>query len=617
MNEKGQPIVPPILTAQQALRHLTKLYLSYVPVIRALDDCYDQCIQPQKRRLMRVTLDTTIVRLLQIRADIVRLNVAHTLPDYPQLVKSVIENNSSLIDLDIPIPRYLSDRGMPIDNRNNTRNVYELCLEECLPNYNVMTSSSAGESSSGSRHIILPHLRMSRETAIRMIARAERGRQGALRARLMRELRAEDIIRRRRERGEVLSQHRATVMIQSLWRGYSTRQKVKQQRISELIFLSMKPPSYAQPKIVLEDTTKAVNHNGTTTATATIPSQPAQRLSQSQPIVHASSTRYDPLLKESLVRRSRKDKQYDNELLFQEAIQAVTREMTETESAMMSEALWKERYDWFVTQRTNGNNADLTMDDFYIEKYPDSPEAKQALIAQEAASKKKGKKKGKDAAEEKNKADEKKTDKKAAAASDKDNKKKDDKKDKKGNNADEVDPATLTSIGPSSFVHHLHECIEEYRRVWASLDESDNPTQSYSVELIKQSVRPIVETKVRAEVDSRMNGYLLNVKAEMAALKGDKKKGKKGGKKGAKKEEAPAKAPEEEAKVVEEESKEQLQPPAAETAEVKEEIPVSPANGKKGKKGGSKADKNATKKCCERFCSVCAYELKRSNNACY
>ena len=48
---------------------------SYVQILRRLGECYDQIIHPQKRRLLRHVLDGTIGRMLEIKQELVKLEL--------------------------------------------------------------------------------------------------------------------------------------------------------------------------------------------------------------------------------------------------------------------------------------------------------------------------------------------------------------------------------------------------------------------------------------------------------------------------------------------------------------------------------------------------------------
>lgn len=48
------------------------LYIRYVEIYRKLEEAYDQMVHPQKRILMKQMLDNTMVRMCEVKQNIVR-----------------------------------------------------------------------------------------------------------------------------------------------------------------------------------------------------------------------------------------------------------------------------------------------------------------------------------------------------------------------------------------------------------------------------------------------------------------------------------------------------------------------------------------------------------------
>ena len=86
---------------------------------------------------------------------------------------------------------------------------------------------------------------MSKEQAIRIIQKNERGRQGMVRAKLMKELKDEEIVRRRlsTEGNVEKDPDAAAILIQKTFRGWLSRSRTKRQAAEELVFIGMRPPS--------------------------------------------------------------------------------------------------------------------------------------------------------------------------------------------------------------------------------------------------------------------------------------------------------------------------------------------------------------------------------------
>ena len=59
-------LVPRVITQEEAFQHFSYLYVRYLQVLRKLDDCYDQMVHPQKRRDLRIALDTVMARVVQV-----------------------------------------------------------------------------------------------------------------------------------------------------------------------------------------------------------------------------------------------------------------------------------------------------------------------------------------------------------------------------------------------------------------------------------------------------------------------------------------------------------------------------------------------------------------------
>ena len=48
---------PRTITPEEAYQHFCFLYVSYIQVFRKLEDCYDQCVHPQKRQDIKLSLE--------------------------------------------------------------------------------------------------------------------------------------------------------------------------------------------------------------------------------------------------------------------------------------------------------------------------------------------------------------------------------------------------------------------------------------------------------------------------------------------------------------------------------------------------------------------------------
>lgn len=78
------------------------LFLNYVTITNQLDKCYDQMIHPQKREVIGRLLDMSLGRLLELKAEIVRIE----LDNYCFFDNILIELKLTHSDLEIHVPRY-------------------------------------------------------------------------------------------------------------------------------------------------------------------------------------------------------------------------------------------------------------------------------------------------------------------------------------------------------------------------------------------------------------------------------------------------------------------------------------------------------------------------------
>ncbi|XP_060104197.1 IQ and AAA domain-containing protein 1-like [Heteronotia binoei] len=198
---------------------LATLFVRYVQIARRLEACYDQAVQPQKRPILRRLLDGVLGRLLELKQQLVDLQLS----EYHYLDHVLQELGLTPADLEVPIPRYfLSERAKALQERQEV-------LAEILAR--VAPSKSAAA----------PRPSMPREEAVRLVQMAERMRQGRLRARFMREIRRdEERERKARESGlEEPNRGQAAVCIQKVWKGCLQRRFTQLARQQEMVFIGM------------------------------------------------------------------------------------------------------------------------------------------------------------------------------------------------------------------------------------------------------------------------------------------------------------------------------------------------------------------------------------------
>lgn len=68
--ENGQPF-------EVGFQHYALLYIKYLQIYKKLEDCYDQMVHPQKRRSIKSVLKSTIVRILELKQQLIFFNPRH------------------------------------------------------------------------------------------------------------------------------------------------------------------------------------------------------------------------------------------------------------------------------------------------------------------------------------------------------------------------------------------------------------------------------------------------------------------------------------------------------------------------------------------------------------
>jgi len=97
------------------------LYIRYIDCYRRLEDCYDQLAHPQKRRLLKEMLENAMVRMCEVKLNLVRYST-HTQvvqSDFINLDEVVMELKLTPRVLEVPVPRYFrEDRKDKIEERD-------------------------------------------------------------------------------------------------------------------------------------------------------------------------------------------------------------------------------------------------------------------------------------------------------------------------------------------------------------------------------------------------------------------------------------------------------------------------------------------------------------------
>ncbi|KAJ3302620.1 Dynein regulatory complex protein 11 [Kappamyces sp. JEL0829] len=203
-----------------AFQHMAVLYVKYIQLYRKLEDAYDGMLHPQKRRLLKEAVVACMGRLIEVKHILVELECS----DYLNFNDILQDLNLSPDALRVPIPRHLlEERAADVEARKN-----------------LLGAMNAKDFSFGATNSLFPDFSL--DAAIKIIQNNERGRQGKLRAKYMRDLRLEA------QREKMLISHsesqdngsaKAALTIQRVYRGFRGRQVARKLQREELVFLGM------------------------------------------------------------------------------------------------------------------------------------------------------------------------------------------------------------------------------------------------------------------------------------------------------------------------------------------------------------------------------------------
>ncbi|XP_031236038.1 IQ and AAA domain-containing protein 1-like isoform X2 [Mastomys coucha] len=284
--EKEPSLLEPVPSRErQSLQYrISVLYLYYLGLLRRFDLAYDQMVQPQKRRLLRRLLDGVAGRVLELKDELVRVDLCET-----HCLDRVLQDlKLTPADLEVPIPKYFQLE------QSSAMKARQQMLAEILTRLEPLISQE--------------NLRgLNRTEALILVQSAERARQGRLRATFMREIRKEEERDRKiRENGrQRFSQDQGAIVIQKVWKGYQQRKCIEQVRRVEMEFIGMLPS----------------------------PSQTA---------------RMNVLAQAFIGEETRRTRQVEKEEEFQEAIGKTHESLTETEGPDMKERMKDQIRQWFI-----------------------------------------------------------------------------------------------------------------------------------------------------------------------------------------------------------------------------------------------------------------------------
>jgi SpoVK/Ycf46/Vps4 family AAA+-type ATPase len=245
--ENGQPFEP-------QFQHHALLYIKYMQIYKKLEDCHDQMVHPQKRRTIKKVLRSTIVRILELKAQLIHFN--------PRTKNRFVALDEVLTDLKLnpetiewKVPRYFLDEKEcreEIEDKQHKvdhwLNLFGLSTEPDM----LLDKKDPFEKG------------LTTDQAVAIIQKNERGRMGIQRADMVctwrkESYRKEERQRRQAERGgkedeDLLeSQVLAATRIAAHWKRRVDRRRFLRMREEEFEFLGMSNTKHEQKESIVAD----------------------------------------------------------------------------------------------------------------------------------------------------------------------------------------------------------------------------------------------------------------------------------------------------------------------------------------------------------------------------
>ncbi|NXQ61563.1 DRC11 protein, partial [Anthoscopus minutus] len=217
LQREREEFLQPEEDLEKVKKMLAMAYIKYLEIFRNLEEAHDNLIHQQKRAAVQQVLDGVIGRILEIKKEMVALDISecHYLDDFLIDLKRVPQ------DLEIPIPKYFVKENLRILQER------EEYLQGILLNAGLLQMKE-------------PVKAMTLEEAIKVIQVAERARQGRARAAFMKKIFLEEKRQSKKKEQETgRNPDDAAICIQKVWRGYSQRKKTEKLWEEEMIFLGM------------------------------------------------------------------------------------------------------------------------------------------------------------------------------------------------------------------------------------------------------------------------------------------------------------------------------------------------------------------------------------------
>ena len=305
-NESGQAVRTPLSFNRSRLQnietwpndeifqHYACLYIKYIDIYRKLEQCYDQIVHPQKRQFIKKVLESTIVRICEMKQDMVVFN-NRPKSIYVHLDQLLFDLKYDPSIIEIPVPSYFKEddrikvelafkepivRGKKKKKARKSKKKKKAAeekpeeepkttLEKQFLINKIMDTHLSGPNYKGSEPVEeivqdpVRDLDMDIVTAICLIQKNERGRQGRLRiqqilSRHLTKLQSDENKRKQREgkMQELSNQEKEAISaeyVQRRIRGILARKQVEQMRQEEMIFLGMQRKPKTAAELALDD----------------------------------------------------------------------------------------------------------------------------------------------------------------------------------------------------------------------------------------------------------------------------------------------------------------------------------------------------------------------------
>ncbi|KAJ3318253.1 Dynein regulatory complex protein 11 [Blyttiomyces sp. JEL0837] len=466
---------------ESAFQHLAVLYVKYIQIYRKLEISYDQIVQPQKRRLLKEILVSVIGRLLELRQKLVEVEMS----DVCNYTDILLDLKLVPDDLQVPIPRFtIEEREKDIASRRA-----------------MLDTLGAREITAGEVNIVFPEIKLA--DAVRIIQINERGRQGKLRAKYMRDIKMQ--AEREKEldggddEGEVNS---AALRIQRVYRGYKSRKLARQMLQEELVFLGNPLSRY-----------HATAFNASTFYAGMAAPQ--------------REWKHSPTNKAELNRSRRKVVQTQHEEEYQASLVNTKEKIAKVEGPDMKESLQDSFRQWYMEfKRINGKFPEFPPDKLWQQpgfQFSIGEDGKD-LSGAGLDTNNEPPKTADDGASSSGK--------KSAKSAGKGDKGKDKGKGKgsaKKGKDDQEDDEPKFKFDDSSHLTTIKQETNNFATKWLTKDETDNFAQKHDQEIVKTEKRREVEAEVKKDVFEILKEELKNLKLAVDRDKNSKsRKGKKG-----------------------------------------------------------------------------------------